>query len=207
MLFHQVSTTGLSINDIDSLCQQYLAILYHDVQRRNDLVINNICETYGEILYPSVDKILSVIQPSDSDVFVDYGSGLGKMVIQFFLKSRVKEAYGIEISPDLYQHSFNAAQRLRHELPGFYQCGRKLTFFLGDFLEVHLETATIAMVTSTCFTQSLLNQLGKIIEHTPSIHTVLSLRPISILERLTFKKTIRLECSWDTELCYVYSDK
>lgn len=207
MKFHQISLTNLSINDIDTLCQHYLAILYHDVQRKGDSITHNICETYGEILYPSVDKILSVIQPSDSDVFVDYGSGHGKMVIQIFLKSQVKEAYGIEISPELYQHSLNAAQRLQHELPEFYQSERKLTFFLGSFLEVPLTTGTIAMVNSTCFTQSLLNQLGKIIEHTPSIHTVLSLRPISTLKRLTFQKAIRIECSWDTELCYVYSDK
>jgi hypothetical protein len=207
VLFNKISLTDLSINDIDTLCQHYLAILYHDVQGKRVSITNNICETYGEILYPSVDKILSVIQPSDSDVFVDYGSGLGKMVIQVFLKSLVKEAYGIEISPELYQHSLNAAQRLQSDLPGFYQNGRKLTFFLGNFLEIPLTTVTIAMVTSTCFTQSLLNQLGKIIEYTPSIHTVLSLRPISILERLTFKKTIRIECSWDTELCYVYCDK
>lgn len=207
MLFHQNSSSELSINDIDILCQNYLTILYHEAKRKNESVVTNVCETYGEILYPSVDKLISVIKPSKSDVFVDYGSGFGKMVIQVFLKSLVREAYGIESVPQLHQHASNVAQRLQHDLPGFYHGGRKLDFVLGSFLEVPLTTVTIAFVNSTCFTQLLLNSLGSRLELTPSIHTVLSLRPISVLERLSFKKVIRIECSWDSALCYVYSNK
>lgn len=207
MVFDQTCISDLSINDIDFLCQDYLTILYHDAQSRSTSVKRSVTETYGEILYPSVDKILSIIQPTENDVFIDYGSGLGKMVIQVFLKSMVREAYGIEIVPQLHQHALSAAQRLTHDLPEFYQSERKLTFLLGSFLELPLKTATIAMVNSTCFTQSLLNELGKIIDQTPSIHTVLTLRPINKLERLSFKRTIRIECSWDTALCYVYCNK
>jgi hypothetical protein len=207
MMFHKNISPELSINDIDILCQNYLTILYHNAQRKNDAVANNVCETYGEVLYPGVDKFLSLIQPSNRDVFVDYGSGFGKMVIQVFLKSLVRAAYGIESVPELHQHASNAAQRLKNELPEFYQNRRKLDFILGNFLEVPLTTVTIAFVSSTCFTQSLLNALGKKLELTPSVHTVLSLRPISVLERLSFKRTIRIECSWDSALCYVYSNK
>ena len=188
---------------MDTLCQNYLTILYHDVQREM-VSVKNICESYGEILYPSVDKLLSAIELSDRDVFVDYGSGLGKIVIQIFLKSLVKEAYGIEILPELHLHALNASQRLQHDLPEFYKNERKLTFLLGNFLEIPLSKATVALVNSTCFTQQLLSDLGKIIEHTRNIHTVLSLRPIHTLQRLVFKKSIRIECSWDTTLCYIY---
>jgi hypothetical protein len=207
MMSHQTFLSELSINDIDLLCQHYLTILYHDSKGRTDSVKNDVCETYGEILYSGVEKILSVIQPSKNDVFVDYGSGLGKIVIHAFLKSSVREAYGIESAPDLHQQALNAAQRLQHELPGFYEDGRKLTFLLGNFLELRLTNVTIALVNATCFTQSLLNELGKVLDQTPSIHTVLSSRPISIFERFVFKRTIRIECSWDTALCYVYGTK
>lgn len=207
MPLRQTALSELSINDIDLLCQHYLTILYHDTRGRSDSVKNHVCETYGEILYSGVDKILSVIQPSKNDVFVDYGSGLGKIVIHAFLKSLVREAHGIESVPALYQQAMNAAQRLQHELPGFYQGRRKLTFLLGNFLELPLTNVTIALVNATCFTQSLLNELGKILDQTPSIHTVLSLRPISIFERFVFKRTIRIECSWDTALCYVYGTR
>ncbi|KTD35856.1 hypothetical protein Lnau_0840 [Legionella nautarum] len=206
MIFRAFSTEP-SINDTDTLCQHYLTILYHEVQQKNPIITGNLCETYGEILYPSVNKLLSAIQLSDADVFVDYGSGVGKMLIQVFLKTVVKEAYGIEIVPELHQQALNAAQRLQQELPDFYQNNRKLTFWLGNFLEIPIPSATVAIIVSTCFSQPLLNALGKIIEATPSIHTVLSLRPVSTLQRLPFKKAIAVECSWDSALCYIYSTK
>lgn len=190
---------------MDTLCQNYLTILYHDVQRKKSSV-ENVSESYGEILYPSVNKLLSAIKLSERDVFVDYGSGLGKIVIQIFLKSLVKEAYGIEILPELHLYAMKASQKLQHDLPDFYKEDRKLTFLLGNFLEIPLSKATVALVNSTCFTPQLLSDLGKIIEHSPNIHTVLSLRPIHTLQRLVFKKTIRIECSWDTTLCYLYQE-
>ena len=204
-MFDQTSFAELSINDIDTLYQHYLAILYHESQRKSNSNTKDICETYGEILYSGVDKILSIIQPTEHDVFADYGSGLGKVVIQVFLKSLVREAYGIESVPELHQYALKSAQRIQNELPEFYQNGRSLHFLLGNFLEEPIPSVTIAFVNATCFTQSLLNGLGKILELTPSIHTVLSMRPIGVLERLPFKRTIRIECSWDAALCYVYS--
>lgn len=206
MIFRAFSTKP-SINDIDTLCQHYLTILYHEVQSKGPIITGNVCETYGEILYPSVNKLLSAIQLSEDDVFIDYGSGFGKMLIQVFLKTPVKEAYGIEIIPELHQQALTAAQKLQQELPDFYQENRKLTFLLGSFLEIPVPSATVAIIVSTCFSQPLLNALGKIIETTPSIHTVLSLRPVGTLQRLPFKKAIPVECSWDSALCYIYSAK
>jgi hypothetical protein len=100
----------------------------------------------------------------------------------------------------------NSSQKLQQDLPDFFTEDRKLTFLLGNFLETPLSKATIALVNSTCFTPQLLSDLGEIIERSPNIHTVLSLRPIHTLRRLVFKKTIRVECSWDTTLCYLYKE-
>lgn len=203
------TTSELSIKDINTLCQHYLDILYSNTQTQNTHPNpkSEIGETYGEVLYPSIDKLLAELTLTQRDIFVDFGSGLGKMVTQVFLKSPVKEAYGVEILPKLHQQAISVAQTLENDLPIFYNDGRKLTFLLGSFLEIPLPTATVVMIVATCFPQSLLNALGKIIEGMPSIHTVLSLRPMSTLRRLNFKKTIRIECSWDTTLCYMYTRK
>lgn len=204
MIFSCKSLSPASILDTDLLCQGYLNLIYLNVHPSKKNITNNLCEVYGEILYPSVDKLLSAIQLSDKDVFVDYGSGLGKMVIQVFLKSSVKQAYGIEIIPELHQEAVKIAEKIEHELPKFYENHRSVQFFLGNFLEVCFTSVTVAMLVSTCFTQPVLNALGTLLEASPSIHTVLSLRPISTLQRLKFKKTIRIECSWDSALCYLY---
>ena len=207
MFLNQSSLPELSISDIDTLCQHYLTILYSEVQKTHVACAvskTNIVETYGEILYPSVNKLISAIQLTENDIFIDLGSGMGKLVIHFFLKSNIKAAYGIELVPHLHQKAMEAANMLHHDLPCFYHDARQLNFILGSFLDIPFKTATIALITSTCFTQSLLNELGVIIENTPSIHTVLSLHPIGTLQRLAFKKAIRIECSWGTALCYIY---
>lgn len=194
------------IPNINTLCQQYLRILYKNVHAHelSDSRIRNVSETYGEILYSSVETLLSAISISEQDVLFDLGSGLGKLVIQVFLTSVVKEACGIEIIPELHQQSLNAAQRVQHDLPDFYAGQRKLTFLSGSFLDISLAKASILIIGSPCFSQRILYPLGEIINHTPGIHTVMSLRPIPNLKRLSFRKVLRLECSWDTCLCYIY---
>lgn len=195
-----------SLNDLDTLCQYYLSLLYHEVQRENKPSREKISESYGEILYAGVDKLLATLPLSSEDIFIDFGSGLGKIVIQFFLKSPVKAAYGIEILPALHKQAEKIAQKLQNDLPEFYAENRKLEFISGSFLELPFMKATVALINSTCFTQALLNNLGKRIESSSTIHTVISTRPIRTLESLPFKKAISVECSWDSALFYIYSN-
>lgn len=155
-----------------------------------------ITETYGEMLPESVNKLLSTINITADDVFLDLGSGLGKVVKQVFTQTSVKEARGIEINPQWH------AQAIQN-IP--INTDRILQFTQGDFLNISFTDATIALIASPCFSLSMLHTLGEKINATSSIHTVLSLRPIATLTRISFKKIIRVECSWDTALCYVYA--
>ena len=191
------------------LCQQYLNLLYQNIRGHgvNNRQNKNISETYGEILYQSIYTLLSEIPLTEEDVFFDLGSGLGKAVTQIFLKSAVKESAGIEIIPELYQTSLAVAQKVQHDLPDFYAGGRKLTFHLGSFLETSFAAASVLLIGSPCFSQQMLYPLGKIINQLSTIHSVLTLRPINTLERLSFKKVIRIECTWDSALCYIYRRK
>lgn len=189
------------------LCQHYLNTLYNqkELPTLNKNQNKNISETYGEILYESLATLMDAIVISEQDIFIDLGSGLGKVAIQFFLNSGVKESYGIEIVPELHERSAIAAQKVKVDLPDFFIGERKLMFIANNFLNISLNNATIALIASPCFSQTILNSLGEILNNTPSIHTVLSLRPISTLKRLIFVNTIRVECSWDTALCYIYT--
>jgi SAM-dependent methyltransferase len=192
MLFNKI--------DINIQHWDYLNSLYDKMNPQ--IKQNTMPETNGEILYPSVEKLLSIIPFTNKDIFLDLGSGKGRLVIQIFLNTSVKKTYGIELSPELHQQAIRAADKL---LPNFNDKNRELTFLHGNFLTMPLPDATIVMINSTCFDQPMLHQLGKIINEKTSIHTVLTSRPINTLERLTFKKTISIECSWDTALFYVYS--
>jgi hypothetical protein len=193
--------------DINTLCHQYINIVYHNMsapRAPKDAKEIRISETYGEILYCGVEKLISEAKLTEEDVFLDLGSGSGKVVIQVFLKTMVKEAIGIELLPELFQQSLFVSKRLKQELPDFYTGNRELAFLHGSFLDISLNGATVVVINSICYSQYFLSRLGEIIDKTPSIHTFMTLRPITTMRRLSFKKTIRVECSWDTTLCYIY---
>lgn len=193
--------------DCGLLCERYLDVIYRDMQIQDINVIKSerITESYGEVLYDSIEKLLTHVVLSSEDVFVDLGSGLGKVVLHIFLNSNVKRAYGIEILSHLHQRAQLAAQRIQRELPDFFMEGRKLKFLLGDFLKLPFKDATVIFINSICFSQRILTELEFIINNTPSVHTLLTMRPFHGLTKLSFKKAIRVECSWDSALCYLYS--
>jgi hypothetical protein len=194
----------MSIQETNALCQQYLSMVYNDVHRH---VASDYVETYGELLFSGVSKLLAKIKLNESDIFMDLGSGLGKIPAQVFLQSNVKEAYGIESVQERNQQAVLAAQKIQQDLPNFFNNNRKLIYLSGSFLDIPLTRATVVLVNGVCFGQQLTNAIGEVIENTPSIHTVLTLRPIATLKRLAFKKTVRVECSWDSALCYIYSNE
>ena len=196
----------LSSIDTNKMCQEYVTILYSGQQedRHNK---KNIAETYGEILYPSIDKLLSAISLTEQDIFLDLGSGIGKVVIQVFLTSCVKAAVGIEILSDQHQRAYHVAQRVRDELPEFYNGGRQLAFLQGDFFQLSLQNATVVFMNSICFDQTMLRKLGRMLNDLHHIHTILTTRPLPYLERFRFRKVVHVECSWDSALCYIYQSK
>lgn len=188
---------------IDRLCQKYLNILYLNTSSYYKPA--NIAETRGEILYESINKLIPIMRLKDNDVFVDLGSANGKIISQIFLTTPVKTAVGIEIVPELHSTAITVSQRIKNDLPHFYENDRNMIFIQGDFLKIPLDSITVALANATCFPPLLLDELGKIINNTRTIRLVLSLRPLVTLQRLEFKKVIPIECSWDSTLCYCYA--
>jgi SAM-dependent methyltransferase len=197
--------SNLKMSDKNLLCQQYLNIVYHDAAEcstNNLSAQHKIVETSGEILFAGVSRLLTYLKASDA--FLDLGSGAGKVVTQVFLNSAVKAARGIELIPDLDRRAQFAAASIQRDLPEFYEQGRELNFKQGDFLDYSINDASVVLINSVCFSQALLLAIGKLLNTSPHVHTVLTLRPIANLTQVFFKKTLRIECSWDTALCYVY---
>lgn len=196
---------SLSSNDYETtqIGQDYLEYIYQNIAV-SATPQTTLAQTSGEILYPSITKLLQHISITDQDVFVDLGSGRGKIAFQVLLTHCVKKIMAIEIRRDLHQQAIQAWQRMQHDLSDCLSSLPSIELLLGDFLKIPLTDATIALINATCFGHQLLAQLADIIEATPSIHTVLSLRPLANLQRLTCQKIITVQCSWDSALCYVY---
>ncbi len=177
--------------------------LIHTYQQSHIPTVNTIAETYGEILFLSFAKLIQKIHWDPQDIFIDFGSGLGKLCLHIFLTQTIKKVVGVEINPHLYQQSMTALDKVKNDFPDLF-AHQSMEFHHQDFLTFNFQEATIALIASPCYTQSVLNQLGELINQS-NLKTVLTLKPIATLERLKFKKIHPLECSWDAALCYHYA--
>lgn len=180
----------LSIRKFNGDCERYLAEHYKNC--KVDFKRSNVSETYGEILYPSVQKITHTIPFTAHDTFLDIGSGLGKAVIQVFLNTDVKTAMGIEINPELHAIAKRAAQ----DLP-------EVSFQCADVKNITLPPATIVLIGSPCFSPALISEISQKLIANKTVHSIFSMRPIES-EEFKFKRALRLEASWDTALCFLY---
>ncbi|MFZ2315338.1 MAG: hypothetical protein WAW86_06755 [Gammaproteobacteria bacterium] len=189
--------------DVNMLCEHYLHILYRDVKVNHQQMTIN--ETYGEILYSGLCKIITSLMPSRDDILYDLGSGLGKAALQIFFTTTMKRVHGIELIPTLHQEAVVALEKSKLDIPLFFS-ERTMSFECGDFLKASIADASIVLVGSPCFSPSLLRELAHKLDSNLKTHTVLSLKTLP-LNTFMFRKVIRVECSWDTALCYVYERK
>lgn len=199
-------------NTLDELYQAYLANVYTQtslVQPTQQFKVRRVTAlgnlTYGEMLYPSVKKVLKKLEPPSNSIFLDLGSGLGKFVLQVFMQTSLSKVIGIEFRSELSELSNKAVQFVHRDFPFFWEKNRELKMIAGDFLKEDWEGANIVYACSTCFRPELLVAIGDRINQVLSVQQVLTLRPLPTLERLTLKEVFTVECSWDSALCYWYS--
>jgi hypothetical protein len=120
---------------------------------------------YGEIDFLSFYTILERVSPSSQDVFYDLGSGSGKAVLSATLFFNVKESFGIELLPPLYEQSIaqleKAAQRFQqHDAEKEYLPQvRRIQFINDSFLHYDFENADIIYVAATCLSDATWNDL------------------------------------------------
>lgn len=173
-------------------------------QEFSELQANNICATYGELDYISVVRLLKHAQLSPSDIFLDLGSGNGKLCLQVFLQTAIAKVLGIEAIAELVTQAKGVKQQLLTDL-NYNNPEHILEFTQGNFLTTDWESATVLYCCSTCFTRECLDAIGDKINREVSVRQVFSLRPLPTLERLTLKQVFLVECSWDSALCFHYS--
>jgi len=195
----------------DELYQGYLAKVYSkpvltspSSKEEDALIQAGICITYGELLYPSVKKLLHIARLAPTDIFLDLGSGLGKCVLQIFLQTALQKVIGIEAIPALHQQACQAQEQMQAALPFLWE-NRTLDLVEGNFLEKDWQGATIVYSCSTCFDRRLLNAIGHKINEEKQVQQVFSLRALPTLKRLRLKKVFVVECSWDSALCFYYT--
>lgn len=201
------------MDNTDEVYQNLIEHLYHDTTLNMDysfeqvklLNKNAISPLYGELLYESTIKLLQTLKFIDKDIFVDLGSGVGKLVLTLYLRSNLKKVIGVEGAAELHLKAVSRLEKFHKIIPSLHNNSREIVFKNENFLTCDLSEPTIAYI--CILDQSILYPLGQRLNSAENFHTVISIAPISSLVRLKFKQTITLQCSWDTVQGYVYSSR
>lgn len=152
---------------------------------------------YGEIPYDSAAHILDDLNLSRQDVFYDFGSGTGKLVLQVYLTTPVKRSIGIELSTTRW--TIAESCRKQAVMDDHIVNGRDLIFLNQNLSSANFSDATVCFISGITFpsplVQSLMDRLSAL-DHDVKVISVL---PLPIHKQFTLLKTYTLPMSWAPE--------
>lgn len=161
---------------------------------------NTVAHTYGEILPESVSEMIKNINIDNNDVFYDLGSGIGKVPTQFYLETPVKKSVGIEYNESRNNIAKIISSEIKNNFKSKY---KKLELINDNFFNVDTTDGTIFYLCSTCFNDSVMNQLFEKIISSPNLKAIISLKPFP---NIIHDKVIKLPMTWNKSgsLCHFY---
>jgi len=182
---------------------------------------------YGEVLPEGIQTLLDVLDDempiTESDVFVDLGSGTGKIVLQAALSTPCKKVVGIELSATRHKHGIDAmknAGRIAKECKSteldndeslckeYAQktvdalTSGRLQIIHGDIMKPTYNDATHLYAASTTWPDTLLHTVAEIaVKQITNVKTFSTLRPLPAETLEEFKsislwKAVDVAVSW-----------
>lgn len=109
--------------------------------------------TYGELLADAASTLFRWFAPTRDDVFVDLGSGSGRLPIQALCETDVGRAIGVELSVGRHAAARRAQELVAAavDFPDRTELARRLVFLNEDLCRTNLAEATLIWMSSTAF--------------------------------------------------------
>jgi SAM-dependent methyltransferase len=159
-------------------------------------------DTYGELQPTATLRLLDYFELQRDDVFVDLGSGGGKVTLAAGLFTKVRRARGVELSHE--RHALACEARSRAVARRLLS-RRKCEFIHGDLRRTPLEDATVVYTCSTAFSTPFLMGIARRLARAPRLRCFASFRDLDPHPRFELAETLRLDVSWRRRAClYVY---
>lgn len=151
---------------------------------------------YGELTPVGTRQLIAATRLAADDVFVDLGSGVGKVVLQVALAIPGVRCIGIEI--DGARHASACEALRRAEACGALEPGRCVLHH-GDIGQADLGSATVLFAHSTCFSAAM---MGSLVRRIAAQDRKVTLATTSRLagraaKLLAFAATRACQLSWD----------
>lgn len=107
--------------------------------------------TYGEVIRSGVEVIIEKInkykKPNEKDIFIDIGSGSGKLVMHLSIKSDIKTLVGVEIVPQRNRYSKWIKEKILAD--------KSIFFIEKDIRDFDISIASIIFMNNICFDSEL----------------------------------------------------
>eukprot|EP00933_Yihiella_yeosuensis_P075644 TRINITY_DN85090_c0_g1_i1.p1 TRINITY_DN85090_c0_g1~~TRINITY_DN85090_c0_g1_i1.p1 ORF type:complete len:279 (+),score=33.57 TRINITY_DN85090_c0_g1_i1:36-872(+) len=177
-------------------------------------------KTYGEITTSGVRCLHSAVNLTESDVFADLGSGLGRCVVQTFLETDVRRMLGIELDVERHRAAVHAVEtgfsrllsrvKIRSKTGVHWKDlrGRSLELWSGDCLKMwHVwRKSTVIFCSSLCFPRLVMERLADQIDECHSLRYFISLQMLPRYSTFTLARVERWPMSWQRlgDGCPVY---
>ena len=149
--------------------------------------------TYGEITELGARQLFHYMEMTREKqcdiVFLDLGSGVGKLVIQTWLEvPRLKRVVGVELEASRHDSAIRAcndvemqARALRDSLgdqSSVFCTDASVQFIQGDLFHVNVSDVTHVYVASLCFTSEMMERLAdKLVNEASRLEVVATLKP------------------------------
>lgn len=183
---------------LDSIFNRYSGFINYEELgiNKKDFEKEKIYLTYGEIKVPSLNDLVKICDLTESDVFYDMGSGIGKVNCHFFLKSPIRASYGVEFNKERSDDARKIKAEIERELPEAFLGGRQLEFYQDNMLTIDISESTVIMLCSTCYGEDLMQGLSdQINKNCPKIRHVFSLKQIPNFN-IPLREAFLVDCSW-----------
>ncbi len=159
--------------------------------------------TYGEMTVEGADELIKYLKPQKTDVFVDAGSGVGKLVVHFFFATDVVKSIGIELSKERFEKALKIKNALAKD--NLLPRNRSLEFYHADILDALPNDVTIFFMCSTCFSPELMQKISnKLLTLKPGLRIV-TLKQLPAHKRFVLQDTLQLPMTWSSSTSvYIY---
>jgi len=161
----------------------------------------DIDSTYGEILPNAVSKLINNLTIKEDDVFVDLGCGNGKVVVQFYLQTPVKESLGIEFSTTRYNQAKKVLENIKEKKH------KKISYIRNNFLNVDVSHGTIFYSASTCFTDETMFKIWNKLMENKNLNAIIILKDFPEncnFSRVKGTRKFKVGCSWAMSEAKIY---
>lgn len=157
--------------------------------------------TYGEVTNVGARQLFDYMGIIDDpgSVFVDLGSGCGKLVLQAGLELQVP-SFGVELDPERHEVALKHLSTIQNDTAEF------VTLECDDLFEFDVSEATHVYVSSLCFTDEMMVRTSqKLFHEAPNLKCAATLKKLPSAQSWGEPRVEFIEMSWSKPLgCSVY---